>query len=215
MREMRIASVNVGKPEEIEHGNRVFRTGIRKRPVDVAVHVSAEGFGDDAVCDEKHHGGPDQVVYAYSSEDYAWWGDELGAQPGPGTFGENLTIDGLPTDLSVGDRLLIGELVLEATAPRIPCSTLAAQMEDSGFGLAFREARKPGTYFRVLNAGSVVVGDFVTLVETDGARVGILELFDLAYEQRPSLDDVRRYLEAPVAERVRKSLEEKRHALEL
>lgn len=209
MREMRVVSVNVGRPEEIEHGRRVFRTGIRKRPVDGAVHVSADGFGDDAICDQQHHGGPDQVVYAYSSDDYAWWGDELGVALAPGTFGENLTIDGLPGDLAIGDRLLIGELVLEATAPRIPCSTLAARMQDSNFGLKFRKARRPGIYFRVLNPGELAAGDAVTLVENAQPKTSILELFDLAYELKPKAEDLERMLEAPVAARTREFLKAK------
>ncbi len=209
MREMRIRSVNVGAAEDIEHGRRVFRTGIRKRPVEGAVKVSVERVGDDEICDTEHHGGADQVVYAYSSDDYAWWSDELDTVLGPGTFGENLTIDGLPGDLAIGDRLLIGEVVLEATSPRIPCGTLAARMQDSNFGLTFRRARRPGIYFRVLNPGTVSAGDAVTLVENMQPAASILELFDLAYEPRPDPDHVRRILEAPVAKRTRASLEQK------
>ena len=214
MRHMQIVSVNVGAPEQIEHGNRSFVTGIRKRPVDRDVHVGVDRVDGDSICDTEHHGGADQVVYAYSAEDYAWWSETLGDTPEPGTFGENLTISGLPSDLAVGDRLLIGELVLEATAPRIPCSTLAARMADSNFGLVFRKARRPGIYFRVLNPGSVRAGDAATLVENDGVHVGVLELFDFVYDLKPELEDVRRYLKAPVAARVRKSLEEKRQSLE-
>ncbi len=209
MRAMRLASVNVGQAHEIEHGERVFRTGIRKLPVSGPVSVSSDSVGDDAICDTEHHGGPDQVVYAYSSDDYAWWGVELGATLAPGTFGENLTIDGLPDDLAVGDRLLIGEVVLEATAPRIPCSTLAARMQDSGFGLKFRKARRPGIYFRVLNPGELAAGDAVTLVENAQPKTSILELFDLAYEPNPRAEDVERMLEAPVATRTRVFLEAK------
>jgi len=204
---IRIESVNVGRAETIRHGSREFTTGICKRPVDGAVAVGAVSVGDDAICDTEHHGGADQAVYVYSSEDYEWWSTELDRALAPGMFGENLTIRGLPNDLQVGDRLLIGDVVLEATAPRVPCSTLAARMGDSGFGLRFRKAERPGVYFRVLNEGTVAAGDTATLVDYPGPAVSILELFRLAYERNPDAATLERYLEAPLAERVRATIE--------
>jgi MOSC domain-containing protein YiiM len=149
------------------------------------------------------------VVYAYSKDDYDWWSTELDRELAPGTFGDNLTIEGLPSDMNVGDRLLIGDVLLEATAPRIPCSTLAAQMQDSGFGMAFRNAERPGIYFRVLNEGEVSAGDAVTYIENPAPVVSILDLYRLAYDLRPDPATMERYLEAPLADRVRASIEEK------
>lgn len=206
---MRIASVNTGRAESIAHGNRTFTTGIRKRPAPGPVRIGPLLVDGDTICDTEHHGGADQVVYAYSLDDYAWWSEQLGRELEPGTFGDNLTIDGLPSDLNVGDRLLIGDVLLEATSPRIPCSTLAAQMQDSGFGMAFRKAERPGIYFRVLNEGEVAAGDAVTVVDNPAPVVSIIDLYRLAYERHPSRDRLERYLEAPLAERVRASIEQK------
>jgi MOSC domain-containing protein YiiM len=207
--ELELFSVNIGQPESVAHGKRRFRSGILKRPTDASVLITTKGLAGDAILNRKHHGGPDQAVYAYSVEDYEWWGQKLGATPAPGTFGENLTIRGLPTNLAIGDRIVAGELVLEATAPRIPCSTLAAVMQDPNFGLAFRKARRPGVYFRVLSEGSVQGGDRASLLPVEGASVDILALFDIAFAPRPSVREIRRLLAAPVAERVRRMLEEK------
>ncbi len=209
MDDMRITSVNVGREATIDHGNHRFTTGIRKRPVDAAVYIGSDSIAGDTISDTKHHGGADQVVYAYSADDYEWWSAQLERELSPGTFGENLTIEGLPTDMNVGDRLLIGDVLLEATAPRIPCSTLAAQMQDTGFGMAFRKAERPGIYFRVLNEGGVSAGDAVTYIENPAPVVSILQLFRLAYDLRPDPDALKRYLEAPLAERMRASIEEK------
>jgi MOSC domain-containing protein YiiM len=210
---MRVSSVNVGREETIDHGNRQFTTGIRKRPVDGAVYIGSDSVAGDTISDKKHHGGVDQVVYAYSADDYEWWSEQLGREVPPGTFGENLTIEGLPTDMNIGDRLLIGDVLLEATAPRIPCSTLAAQMQDSGFGMAFRKAERPGIYFRVLNEGEVSAGDAVTYIENPAPVVSILALYRLAYDLRPDPDALERYLEAPLAERMRVTIEEKLSAV--
>jgi MOSC domain-containing protein YiiM len=209
MQSMRVASVNLGQQESIAHGGRSFETGIRKRLVDGPVHIGTQIVAGDTICDREHHGGADQAVYVYGSEDYAWWSERLGHELEPGTFGENLTIDGLPSDLVVGDRLLIGDVLLEATAPRIPCSTLAAQMQDSQFGMTFRKAEKPGIYFRVLNEGEVAAGDGVTFIENPAPVVSILDLFRFNYDLRPDRANLERYLEAPLAERMRAKVEAK------
>lgn len=210
--DVEITSVNVGRAELLVHGSRQFTTGICKRPVAGAIRIDVERVGDDAICDLEHHGGPDQAVYVYNAEDYEWWSEQLGEPCEPGLFGENLTIRGLPRDIAIGDRLLIGEVLLEATSPRIPCSTLAARMQDSNFGLAFRRARRPGVYFRVLNGGRVEAGDRVNYLAAPGPAVSVLELFDMAFEVRPDPGKLRRYLDAPVAVRTRKMLESKLEA---
>lgn len=206
---MRVTSVNVGRKETIGHGKRSFTTGIRKRAAGGPVYISSDAVAGDTICDTRHHGGADQVVYAYSQDDYEWWSEQLGRELAPGTFGDNLTIEGLPSDLNVGDRLLIGDVLLEATAPRIPCSTLAAQMQDAGFGMAFRKAERPGIYFRVLNEGEISAGDAVRCIENPAPVVSILDLYRLAYDRHPDPAALERYLEAPLAERMRASIEEK------
>lgn len=204
---MQITSVNVGRAEIIAYGNQSITTGISKRPVSGSVEVTELGLDGDQILNSEHHGGPDQAVYAYSADDYAWWASETGRDYPAGLFGENLTIKGLPRDLCVGDRLLIGDLILEATSARIPCGTLAARMHDRGFGLTFRKAERPGTYFRVLNPGAVSSGDTVTLVEGAACEVTVLDLFRFAYETRHDADQLRRFLDAPLAERVRTKIE--------
>jgi len=204
---MRLESINVGRAETISLGNKSHHTGICKHPVDGPVMVTSNGIDDDAIIATKHHGGPDQAVYAYSADDYDWWTAKTGRDYFPGLFGENLTIRDLPTDMTVGDRLLIGELVLEATAPRIPCDTLATRMQDRGFGMTFRQAARPGIYFRVLNEGEIRPGDAVTLVESTEHDVSILDLFRYKYRLNHTVDDLQRLLEAPIAERMRVDIE--------
>jgi len=210
---MRLESINAGRVETIAFDTRSHETGICKYPVDGAVWLKSLGIPGDAIVSTKHHGGTDQALYAYSTDDYDWWADEVGLDWSPGLFGENLTIRDLPTDMHVGDRLLIGEVVLEATAPRIPCDTFAARMEDRGFGLAFRKAERPGVYFRVLNEGKVMAGDVVTLVESAEFDVSILDLFRHKYRLKHDPDELRRFLQAPLAERFRAEIEEKLSAL--
>jgi MOSC domain-containing protein YiiM len=82
-------------------------------------------------------------------------------------------------------------------------------MADRGFGLTFRRAERPGIYFRVLNPGAVSSGDSVTLVECGDGTVTVLDLFRFAFATTHDADQLRRYLDAPLAERVRAKIEGK------
>ena len=207
---LEIVSVNVGRAETVEHLGRSYSSGIRKRPVGTALAVDGDGVGGDVVCNRRHHGGPDQAVYVYRSEDYAWWQRTFGQPPAPGAFGENLTISGMPPDAAVGDRLLIGTAVLELTAPRIPCAVFAAHMQDSDFVRAFRAARRPGAYCRVLNPGELRAGDRIEWVATQEGRVGIVELFDVLNGGPCTSADLGRFLTAPLSARLRRKIEARR-----
>jgi len=200
---MKVASVNIGQAELIAIGDRMSTTGIMKRPVAGPVRIAESGPEGDEILDSRHHGGADQAVYAYATEDYEWWEAEAGLDVIPGLFGENLTISGLPADMIIGDRLLIGDVVLEATSARIPCDTLAARIGDRNFGMAFRKAERPGVYFRVLNPGVVTAGDSVDLIDGAEGGVTVLDLFRFAFATSHDADQLRRFLEAPIAERIR------------
>lgn len=210
---MRIESINVGRVETVRRGDKAMQTGICKQPVTGSVQIGVEGIPGDAIISTEHHGGPDQAIYAYSSDDYDWWAKSMGFDVFPGLFGENLTIRDMPSDMTIGDRLLIGEVVLEATAPRIPCDTFAARMGDAGFGLLFRRAERPGVYFRVLHAGEVCAGDTAMLVQCDEHDVTILDLFRYKYRVQHNADDLNRLLEVPIAERFRVAIESTLDAL--
>lgn len=211
---MRLESINIGRAEVFFVGSEATRSGIRKRPVEGSVQVRREGLVNDAIVAVRHHGGPDQAVYAYSADDYDWWAQSSSFKCYPGLFGENLTIRDLPSDMRVGDRLLIGEVVLEATAPRIPCETFAARIGEPGFGLRFRDAERPGIYFRVLNEGEITAGDSVTLVEGDDHDVTILDLFRFKYRRKHDPAELQRLLGAPIAERMRADIEVKLASLQ-
>lgn len=212
---MQLESINVGDIETITHNDKLFTSGICKYPVVEPAYLDEAGVRGDAVVDLDHHGGVDQAVYAYSADDYDWWARETGREHLPGIFGENLTIRGFPSDMNIGDRLLIGEVVLEATAPRIPCSTFAARIQDSGFGMMFRKAERPGVYFRVLNGGEVSAGDAVIFVANNSSNVSILELFRFNYALRHEIADLHRFLAAPVAIRFRAKIESRLEAMGL
>ncbi len=206
---MRLLSVNVGGETPIGGARKSGKTGIFKRPVWGPVEVLSGGLAGDTVSDTENHGGPDQAVYVFGSPDYEWWSDELGWDLQPGTFGENLTVSDLESAaVCVGDRLEIGSAVLEVTAPRIPCLTLAVRMGDPAFLKRFRRAERPGVYCRVVREGEVRAGDPVDYAPYAGERVPVLEVFRTFFDGSPSEGVLRRQLSVPIAVRARRAYEE-------
>ena len=206
--EMKLISVNIGCEKTIEYGQKSGLTGIFKEPVSGLVEITPLGLRGDVIVDTKHHGGPDQAIYIYTSPDYAWWSAQLGYELEPGAFGDNLTISHLESArLSVGDILRVGPVVLQVTAPRIPCSIFAARMGLPDFVNRFRRAGRPGLYCRVIQPGLVQAGDPVTLEPYSGPTVTILEMFEEYYEPHTDEALLRRYLSAPLAIRARQDKE--------
>jgi len=205
---MQLESVNLGQERILRHKDRVEYTGIFKFPVEGPVKVTKLGLEGDVIISKKHHGGPDQAIYVYGGADYAWWSGELNKEISPGTFGDNLTISELEsTQLNVGDTLHIGDVILQVTAPRIPCATFAARMQDPQWVKRFRHAGRPGLYCRVISEGFVKVGDRVFIEKYTGETISILEMFRDYYDRNKSEETLRRHLNAPIAIRDRRDLE--------
>ncbi|MEP7288654.1 MAG: MOSC domain-containing protein [Chloroflexota bacterium] len=211
---MKLLSVNLGKARIVEAGPRLVETSIYKLPLDNPVQITVNGLQGDTISNTKDHGGPDQAVYLYGSLDYDWWSAALGKTLEPGTFGENLTISDLESaSLHIGDRLHIGSVLLEITAPRIPCVVFALRMNDPAWLKRFRKAERPGLYCRVIEPGKVQVNDPVTLEPYTQPTVTVLEVFRGYYDNDLSEDDLRRTLATPIAIRARQDYEERLAAI--
>lgn len=208
---MEVVSVNVGVESRIEDAGHSARSGIIKRPSKSRVWVGALGLTNDVIVHTRVHGGVDQAIYAYRIEDYEWWEGELGRRLEPGLFGENLTLRGLPSpDAIIGSRLQFDEVVLEVTAPRIPCATFAARMKNPAFLKRFMQAERPGMYFRVLKTGHIAAGESFTVVDRDdaqdGSGVSIIEIFRASHRKLEACE-LHRFLAAPIDERTRTDFE--------
>ena len=211
---MNLISVNLGQERTLQRKGRVEQTGIFKFPTNEAVKITKLGLEGDVIVSKKDHGGPDQAVYVYGTADYEWWSKELGREIAPGTFGENLTISELESaHFNVGDYLHLGEVTLQVSAPRIPCGTFAARMDDSQWVKRFRHAERPGLYCRVIREGFVKTGEIVSMENYTGETISILQMFRDYYERDKSEETLRRHLNAPIAIRARRDLEKELRAL--
>ena len=175
---MKIVSVNVALVGHLfpttPGARQPVMTGIHKQPVAGRVQVGALGIAGDEQAELSLHGGLDKAVYAYPLEHYNFWNVQCAASvkrpPGglplsAGAFGENLTIEGvLESDVWIGDRLHIADVVLQVTEPRHPCFKLNIKLGFSHASKIMVQSGYSGFYLRVVQPGSIAADDEVALV---------------------------------------------------
>ena len=193
---MKLLSVNVSLPKEIDHRGKTVTTGIFKEPVDGRVMLRALNLDGDGQADLIGHGGKFRAVYVYSYDNYAYWKRELGRTDFTfGQFGENFTVDGMLDDaIHVGDVFRVGGALVEVTQPRVPCFKLAIRMGLEGFQNLLLSSNRIGFYLRVLEEGEVGAGDVIERVKTDPRRMNVGEVNNLLYFDLGNLEDSRKAL---------------------
>jgi len=192
---MEIVSVNTSAPREIEWRGDVVRTSIFKEPVAGPVRVRHLNLDGDEQSDLSVHGGPNKAVYAYHAEHYEFWRNELPeAELGWGSFGENLTIAGLPRedDISIGDRLRAGSALFAVTQPRLPCFKLSVRFARADMVKRFLASGRTGLYFSVVEEGVLAAGDEVEFVSRDPGRVSVADVTRLYAHDRRDFETMRR-----------------------
>ncbi|MCC7341975.1 MAG: MOSC domain-containing protein [Bryobacterales bacterium] len=146
--------------------------GVPKRPIPEG-RLGAEGFDGDRWNHPEYHGGPLKAVLLMSIEVL----DDLRAQGFPvfaGATGENLTTEGLVySQIRFGDRLRVGDALIEITRMRRPCETLSVY--GTGIQAAIYDERvkagdpasprwgKSGFYAKVLEPGRVRPNDIISV----------------------------------------------------
>ena len=158
-------------------------TAIDKRSVRGRVLARKLGLDGDHQADEENHGGLEQAIYAYAREDMDWWTEQAGREFANGEFGENLTTTGLDVSGAfIGEVWQVGaDVVVQVTAPRIPCRVFGAWTGEHHWVKRFADARRPGAYLRVLAEGEVGAGDRIEVLSRPDQRVTIAESMSAYY----------------------------------
>jgi len=177
---VKIVSINVAMPVEVEHRGKPVSTGIFKTPVSGPVEITHHNLAGDGQADLENHGGENKAVYAYSADHYAYWQQELRLESLPcGQFGENLTVAGLDeVALCIGDRLRAGTALLTITQPRVPCYKLGIRFEDKQMPKKFTRSARTGVYLKVLETGAVNTGDSIEVLSRGLGELPVKRLFE-------------------------------------
>ena len=197
--EMKIVSVNVGLPREIQWRGKTVRTSIFKVPVTGPVRVERLNVDGDQQSDLTVHGGVDKAVYAYPAEHYEFWREQLPGVDLPwGVFGENFTTEGLLEDtVRIGDKLDAGSAEFVVTQPRMPCFKLGVRFDRPDMVKRFLHSGRTGFYLAVAREGEVAASDVVTLVARNDHAITVADIVGLYTADATNQDLLRRVAELP------------------
>jgi MOSC domain-containing protein YiiM len=195
---MKLISVCVGEPREVDWKGKPVTTGIFKQPVDGRVMMRSLNLDGDRQADLTVHGGVEKAVYAYPMEHYPYWRQEFPDEALPwGAFGENLTVEGLlESEVNIGDRFRIGTAEVMVTQPRFPCFKLNLKFGRDDMVKRFLNSRLSGIYFSVVQEGEVGAGDAIALVSRDENNITVADIVKI-YVREASDDLVRRAIQVP------------------
>jgi MOSC domain-containing protein YiiM len=190
---MKLLSINVGLPREVEWQGKPVLTSIFKAPVSGTVRLTSLNLEGDRQSDLSVHGGVNKAIYVYPFEHYSFWHRELESEGLPfGSFGENFTTEGLLEDsIHIGDRLRIGSAEFAVTQPRLPCYKLGLRFGRADMLKRFLRSRRTGFYLAVLKEGEVTAGDSIELIAGEPV-LSVTDIVNLYAAKPPDRDLMRK-----------------------
>jgi len=199
---MSIHSIFVGRPKWISDRTGTWESSIFREAVFGPIELSRQGLAGDQVADRVYHGRPSQAVCVHPIEHYEYWNDEFklveaDQQLGPGTVGENWTIEGgSESTVCVGDTYLVGSTEVQVSGPRGPCWKQERKLKLAGFVKRTIETLRTGFYLQVLRVGTVCAGDTWHLKSRPNPWLTVQEV-NVCYYRVPVRETMQRILDTP------------------
>ncbi len=180
-----ILSLNIGHPAEISWEGKSAVTSMHKTSVPGPLIVHLDHIEGDSFSNPVNHGTIDSVLYMMGQDALDAYGKLLGKKVDFGDLGENLSLDALDeTKISVGDIFQIGEVVAQATFPRIPCGKVNIRMQHPKGQQLLKDVGRSGIYFRILKPGKIYLQDQVARIEESKYPFLISELYQIWNQAR-------------------------------
>ncbi len=194
-----LLSVNVGLPKDVDWQGRTVHTAIWKHPVSGPVLARRLNLDGDGQGDTKGHGGEQRAVLVYQLQSYEHWARHFGRDDLTfGTFGENLTVDGLPDgEVCIGDRYRIGGAEFEVTQPRVTCFRVGLRLGEPEMPALLVSHHRPGFYMRVITEGRIQAGDEIVKTRTGPHALSVADTDALLYLPGRDPGKLRRALGIP------------------
>jgi MOSC domain-containing protein YiiM len=177
---VKVDALFAGQPQPL--GPRGAPSSIVKSAVSqLTVHLDCTD--EDQQSNKKLHGGPEKVLHQFSPLHYFTLRKHFpDGEFEPGSIGENISVDGMDdATVYIGDVWKFGEVVLQVSAPRAPCSKISQRFNIQNLDRFVGERGITGWYYRVLETGVISVGDSVTLVSREDDTVNVQTLMRCAH----------------------------------
>ncbi len=177
---LKVDALFAGQPQPL--GPRGAPSSIVKSAVSqLTVHLDCTD--EDQQSNKKLHGGPEKVLHQFSPLHYFTLRKHFPEGVfEPGSIGENISVDGMDdATVYIGDVWKFGEVVLQVSAPRAPCSKISQRFNLQNLDRFVGERGITGWYYRVLETGAINVGDSVTLVNREDDTVNVQTLMRCAH----------------------------------
>ena len=177
---VKVDALFAGQPQPL--GPRGAPSSIVKSAVSqLTVHLDCTD--EDQQSNKKLHGGPEKVLHQFSPLHYFTLRKHFpDGKFEPGSIGENISVDGMDdATVYIGDVWKFGEVVLQVSAPRAPCSKISQRFNIQNLDRFVGERGITGWYYRVLETGVISVGDSVTLVSREDDTVNVQTLMRCAH----------------------------------
>jgi MOSC domain-containing protein YiiM len=161
------------------------------------VAIGALGLAGDTQGDRSRHGGVDKAVHVYPLAHYADWARDLPTLADrftPGSFGENIILDGLTeADVCIGDVFDLGTARVEVSQARQPCWKLNHRFDLPDMARRVQDSGRTGWYLRVLMPGAVQTGDTLRLVARPNPDWPLSRVWQLLYRDAPDAATLRAF----------------------
>ncbi|KAH7069694.1 pyruvate kinase-like protein [Paraphoma chrysanthemicola] len=145
-----------------------FESAIAKTPLLGPTEITKDGITSDEHAYLPHRS-PDKALLHYCTAHYDEWKKEIPTSEAffnPGGFGENFfNTEVSEKTVCIGDRLAIGEVIVEVTEPRVPCFKLNHRFQVEDMAKRAQTLFRTGWLYRIIKPGTVQVGDMIRLLE--------------------------------------------------
>lgn len=174
-----IISLNIGQPEEMFWDGKSVVSSMHRKPISGGLivhkdHIDGDGFKNASV-----HGTIDSVIYLMGQDALEEYAKLLGKNVSAGEAGENVTLDALDERaVAVGDEFRVGEVVFQATFPRIPCGKVNFRFQHAQAQNLMMALGRSGVYGKIIAPGKIKHTDKLVRTKMATNRISIAKVYD-------------------------------------